>query len=515
MIANLRLNSNATLKILFALLVWSLLILRFGYRFGTGDQVEVLPYTLWLQDSSLYPHDFVIQALASSVPNERTAIAYLLLPFVNHLEVACLIFHCLFTVILILGLMKLAEMFIQNKYFAWLSIPAALIVFNDFALGNLELYNHCLQASLIAVAIIGWAILYFFQGKYLHFISLMSIASIMHGLEGLDVMLVLGIILLILIYQKKISLSKFFLLCGIYLGTAGIYLLALFFAKQGNTDISNTELFEILFRFRHPHHFIFLSFPKFKMVVFFLLTLFSMWYFRNRSPILFRFMLIGFIGILLYAISVDGFQNIFIANFQLYRITTWMKFFGVVAVVAWIERFVSFVSLSHLFVSFGKSFLLISITDCWIVILSFNQMLPYKVPFELFSLKENNEMISICQEIKNVTPKDALFIQPFDNSELKYYAERSSYVEFKANVHDKKYVREWYKRIQLVYGLDIEDSQKGFGLKKIADDNFALDSDRLKALKLEGVTHMLVEKGYHPPIGELIVSNNSYAVYQL
>ena len=32
----------------FALFLWSVLILRFGYRFGTGDQVELLPYTLFL-----------------------------------------------------------------------------------------------------------------------------------------------------------------------------------------------------------------------------------------------------------------------------------------------------------------------------------------------------------------------------------------------------------------------------------------------------------------------------------
>ena len=103
-------------QILFAVLAWSLFVLRVGYRYGTGDQVELLPYTLLLQNSSLYEHDFFIQGLNASVPNERTVMANLLLPFVNHLEIFCFVFQLLSTVVLILGLEKLARRFIQNKY---------------------------------------------------------------------------------------------------------------------------------------------------------------------------------------------------------------------------------------------------------------------------------------------------------------------------------------------------------------------------------------------------------------
>src|SRR4051812_30235057 len=102
--------------ILFAILAWSLLVLRFGYCFGTNDQVELLPYVLYLHDNTLYPYDLFIRGLSASVPNERTIVAHLLLPFVNHLEIACFLLHFLSTVLMVVGLCKLGGRFIKNRY---------------------------------------------------------------------------------------------------------------------------------------------------------------------------------------------------------------------------------------------------------------------------------------------------------------------------------------------------------------------------------------------------------------
>src|ERR1700722_11353913 len=100
-------------SLLFAILVWSLLILRFGYQYGTGDQVELLPYTLYLHDHSLYPHDFFIQGLNASTPNERTVMAHLVLPFVNHLEIFCFLMQLFSPILLVMGLQQLAFRFIH------------------------------------------------------------------------------------------------------------------------------------------------------------------------------------------------------------------------------------------------------------------------------------------------------------------------------------------------------------------------------------------------------------------
>src|SRR6185295_5398829 len=80
-------------SVLFAVFMWLVLIARYGYVFGADDQVELLPYILFLKNHALYPHDFFIQGLSSVVPNERTIVAYLLLPLASCLQVTCFVLH--------------------------------------------------------------------------------------------------------------------------------------------------------------------------------------------------------------------------------------------------------------------------------------------------------------------------------------------------------------------------------------------------------------------------------------
>ena len=125
-------------------------------------------------------------------------------------------------------------------------------------------------------------------------------------------------------------------------------------------------------------------------------------------------------------------------------------------------------------------------------------------------------MISICKDINEVTPSDAVFIQPFENTELKFFAQRSSYVEFKANVRNKKFVGDWYDRIQLVFDVSAENTEKGFALQQKANENYYTENRWVLSSRAgQGISYMLVKKNYAPPFGTKILENNSYAVYQL
>jgi hypothetical protein len=500
----------------FALFAWSLLILRFGYRFGTGDQVELLPYTLFLHDNSLYPHDFFIQALNQSVPNERTVMATLLLPFVNCLELTCFILHLLSTVILVLGLERLAGRFIRNRYLAWFAILCALIPLNDFTLGNVELYSDCFQASALATAIVVWAINLFLEKRYTHSSVLLSLATFIQLLEGLDVMIVLSGILFFALVRKEESIKTFLRFTGIYAITAGLYLMLILKQKTVAAPISDSELFAILFQFRHPHHFIFSTFPKPKVIVFFLLSGAAVLFYALRSRQLFQFVVIGLTGILLYAFMVDGLHNIFIGNFQFYKVTQWMKFSGTIALVALVEESLSF-NLPAISRRVEAVLLPVAAVLCLVVTVWFNSYLPWKVPFQLFGMKECDDMISICEQVKKTVTPNAVFIQPFENTELKFYGQRSSYVEFKANVRNRKNVAEWYRRIQLVYYVSVKEAGKGFRLEHDANDYFfnGLQAEDLAVLKREGVTHILTRKEFPVSGGTLILWNGTYAVYQL
>lgn len=509
-----------TSSFLFALFAWSLLVLRFGYRFGTGDQVELLPYTLFLQNPQLYPHDFFIQGLHAAVPNERTVMAHLLLPFVSHLELFCFIFQMLTTLVLVMGLEKLALRFINNTYLAWLSVLIALIPLNDFGLGNVELYSECLQAGGVAVAIAVWAVNFFIDRKFLATSLLMAVATFIQVLDGLDVMLVLCAVALLQLIRRQIAVKDFVQLTIPYLLTAGVWLLVILQAKSGSGSgsayNSPDEFFRILFEFRHPHHFIFATFSKAKVAVYFLLTALALVFFYQRSESLFQFILLATIGLCLYIIATDIFHLVFIANFQFYKVTQWVKFFGVMAGVGYISIYLPGARLFRINVIVERMLLVAGAVFCFVIIFYFNNHLPYRVPYQIASLKQEDDMLQICQSIKQVTPTDAVFVQPFENTELKFYAQRSSYVEFKANVRHKAYVAEWYRRIKEVFGVKYEDKVKGFELQQQANTHFyELNAEQLMRLKQEGVTHMLTIKQHPPAIGNLVTANSTYAVYQL
>ena len=125
-----------------------------------------------------------------------------------------------------------------------------------------------------------------------------------------------------------------------------------------------------------------------KMLVFFLLTVAALIFYSRHSSKVFEFILFGLFVIIIYAIATDDFHNIFIANFQFYKVTQWMKFFGVIAVLGFGESFLFRQVASPVVWRYEYSSLLFGAIICWVVILKFNQYLPYRVPFEIFAMKE-------------------------------------------------------------------------------------------------------------------------------
>jgi hypothetical protein len=516
-VADFRLAGFTLVQLLFVVFAWSLLVLRFGYRYGTGDQVELLPYTLFLHNPNLYPNDFFIQGLHATVPNERTVMANLLLPFVNHLEVTCLLLHLFSTALLVLGMERFTRRFIKNKYFAWLAVLVTLIPLNDYTLGNVDLYSDCFQASALSVAIVVWGLVFFLNRKYVQASALLSVATFIQLLDGLDVMMVLTATLFVACAAKEVKWKYFALFTGIYAVTAGAYLITIFAGKStAVNDSCGPSIFDILFLFRHPHHFIFASFSKVKIMAFLFFTALAILFFALRNRQMLRFTLLSLAGVIIYAFCVDGLNSIFIGNFQFYKVTQWLKFFGVVALTGFVaEVWEKRHPLWHRITS--EVWLLpLSIVAVWVVIWQCHTSLPYRVPMQLFGLKQQDDMISICTGVQQLTPPDAVFIQPFENTELKYYAQRSSYVEFKANVRNRAYVCQWADRIKQVYGVGAGMEVNGFALQQLANDKFyTLTHSELETLKANGVTHILTRKGKLPALGTFVTGNNSYEVYKL
>jgi hypothetical protein len=493
--------------------IWSLLILRFGYYFGTGDHVELLPYSKFLNDNSLYPFDFFIQSLHANQPNERTVFAHLLLPFVNHLEITMFFLNLINTIVLLLGLFALAKRFIANQLFAWLAVFVSILVFNDKALGNVDLYTPSIQAGDVACAIIVWAINLFLDRKYLLTSLLMSIATLIHVLEGLDVMILLCLLVLIMLLRNQLKLKTAIYFYTIYFIIAFPLLFMVLMAKSAATaTISNNDLFAILFEFRHPHHFIFSSFPLFNKLFFLTLAIAALIFYRKRNEQLFQFVAFGVAILMIYIVCTDYLHIISITNFQWYKVTQWIKFFGIVAAVGLIVKYTPERFQIADKIQIAVAFIAIAVS--WSLILSGSS--PIKVPYQIGGLKYEQPEIDIAIKAKNASPKDAVFVIPFSMSEFKYWSQRSAYVEFKANVRNKLFVGEWYKRIGKVYGIDITDTHSGFEKHWPADDFFykKANSDAATEWHKLGITHIVSKEKLNNEILTPIDSNDKYFIYK-
>lgn len=496
----------------FAVLLWGLLILRFGYAFGTNDQVELLPYVLYLHDHSLYAHDLFIQSLHASQPNERTIVAHLLLPFAEHLSPAMFFIHLFNTVLLLLALIKLAGRFIQNRYMAWLAVFISVLVLNDKALGNVDLYSSCVQASDMGAMVIAWSLNIFLDRRYLQASLVMALATFLHVLEGFDVMAALcGVMVLQWLWSREVPLStviRFFL---IYLFTAGIYLLFIFRAKTaGGGVLPQDELFEIMFAFRHPHHFLFSSFPMVNKVLFALYVAAGVMYFRSRSLTVVQFIAIGCVGLLVYIVGVDIFHVVFVANFQWYKLGQWIKYLGVVGAVGGIYYYLRPVILTQSRLING------AVGVAAVGIAGLIVYWQFSGHFDLGYKQYIDNEVALCKKLRELSPKDAVFIQPFEMSALKFHAQRSSYVEFKAIAKNQKDLKRWYDRIQEVFGLDYHVDKSGFNMQWKADDHLDhLDEVALAKLHAEGVTHMICHTDRYSQAHHLILAENGYYVYEL
>ena len=501
-------------NIVIASAIWSLLILRFGYYFGTGDHVELLPYSKFLNDNSLYPFDFFIQSLHSNQPNERTIFAHLLLPFIKHIEPFIFLLHLLNTVVLLLGLYKLANKFLGNELFAWSAVFISIVVFNDKALGNVDLYTPSIQAGDVACAIIVWSINLFLEKKYIITSLLMSLATWIHVLEGLDVMILLCMLVLIMLIRKALNIKTALYFYLIYFILAFPFLLMILLGKSDvASSLSNKDLFAILFEFRHPHHFLFGTFPVFNKIFFVLLVVAALVFFRKRNEQLFQLVLIGTVLLVTYIICVDYLHIIAIANFQWYKVTQWIKFIGIVALVGLIVKGFSVNFQIPDNMQLAAAFIAIAVS--WTLILSGSS--PIKVPYQIGGLKYEQPEIDIAIKAKNTSPKDAVFIIPFSMSEFKYWSERSAYVEFKANVRNKRFVGVWYKRIGEIYGIDTTDTHIGFEKHWPADafyHNIA-NSDSVLNWKRVGITNIIINSRLDNDKLNIVDSNAKYFIYKI
>ncbi len=503
-------------QVLLALLAcYVLVVARWGYEYGRNDQTQVLCYAKYLNNPDLYPNDYYIQNLSTKVPNERFVFSWLLSGLGDWMQPLAFVLHILFSLALFFLVYKIAKEFIESDYLIWLGILVLNIFFQGINLGSNELWTNTFFVSIVVTTLCLFSIyLYLKNDNYWPSFLLFGIATWLQPVFGTQLFATFFGITLLGKWLNQFEVSwKTIAFCFFsWILTGGVWVLYLkfFFEEPG---VSNALFYEILFDFRSPHHYRPFAFPLLSYLIlvpaFFISFLF---YIKNKIKLA-LFFGITFIGLILATIFVEGFREVNVTSLQWFKLTIWLKLFSMIAIVALLENYFPFLKNENL-----KRAAYPVLLGAGIVVVSIFIYNPkiffWNVPFDFNAGARNDPAVQISKMAREKTPLDATFIYPIAFTELKYYGERSSYLDFKILVHRKQKMVEWYRRMKLIYGLDNDSKQKGLNANDLADDYFTgLNEAALANLKeREGITHILTFTNHQLSL-PVIAENNRYKIY--
>ncbi len=507
-------NNKHILAFFWTALVYLLLFLRFSYTFGGNDQIEILPLASYLNDTTLFNKDFYVQIIAASWPNERFFIIQLirLLPE-NLWNLWCFIGHLFFSFLLIIGLNKIASLFIKNKLFCWLAVIANLVFLYLVAPGGNELYYNQLIASLAAKAIATWAVYYYFRKDYFIAFNLLIPATLIHPLVGLHLFLVFSAVYVLMNFKFSLDFfPRFFKSVILFMLIAFSYVL---FLKYNNdkfdslSQLSESDYYKIIVDFRNPHHYSPVTFPIKNYLVTIFLMLMSILAFRKNKVVLI-FILTAILFFISGIANELFIKNATIATFQVFKIAVWIKYFGVIGLFVLLEKFLPLDMLQKQIKYFGFITAFIIIGFVWGYYAE-----PKTHLNNLLSNTADNEA-DICIKAQQFSSKEALFIHPVQFTKFHFYSKRSSFVNFKVMARNKNYIETWIQRLSLIYEIDANMPEKGFDIQAKANANFSkIDFAKTQLLKEKGITHMITFKTHQIDNLQVLAENAQYKIYKL
>jgi hypothetical protein len=488
--------------ILWAIIGWALLLLRHGYVFGMGDHAEILPYMEYLNDSSKYSNDFYVANIAAIVPNVRWFFCWIFSPFTTHLAPWFFVFHAVYTLFLLIGTMKVCEKLLIPVPITFLGMMGYLLLFYGHIPGGNEWYLNNFQAENVAFVLGIWSLFWTLENKQWTSIAALALATFFHPLAGIQFALLIGASLL---FNQKLN-WKAWLFYGF---TGGVCFVWILINHQSNFAVQpgSPSFFDVLFVFRQPHH----SLPTTYSLLGTLLSLVLLIggliiTFKKQKLLFYIFGLIG-LGCIIYTIGVLQFKSVLIAQTQWFKTVSLVTVLGSALVLNYLLSFLP--KLIQLLVKAEKVLIIPALISAILIglILTIPAANLLDKPMYFGKASTQNPLVEISKQIAQEIPATAVFIQPFDADAFHYHSHHASYVSFKAVVHHQSFMYEWYKRMQQVYGLSI-DQKGGFALATQANAHY---EKQLKEGTLElDVNYALVKKGayFYPTV----LSNDRYQV---
>ncbi|MCF8429633.1 MAG: hypothetical protein K9G64_05825 [Bacteroidia bacterium] len=422
-------------------------ILCSGYLFNTGDQAEHLPQIYQKLNPQLYPNDFFLNFYNQTF-TVRYYFVYLVygLALVFGVKASCLIIYFICLYIAIVGLYELANYFYGNHLKSLLVIIFYLFLFRHFTVGGNYFQDNMLVGSSLAEAFCIWAFVYLFKNKYLFSGILCGLAALFQPLIGLHVASIIGIVLfvkLLLVKQNNISFKNVVTYALAFISIA-LFIFAPVFLSQLNANNSNQmEANKILFEYRGALHYLPQLFPlkDYVFTAFFvLISLVALQYFTKKDKSIF-ITIISVIIILCIIFTLILFFNPTnnLGKIQWYKTTVWLGIFcSILCVIIIPIKYIKTISIG-----------IFSITLIYVSFIGFTNL-------KSGNIQINNKSISTQTHewIKENTPINALFLAPPNDYSFNCEAQRSTAANYKAIVHETKYLLDWKQTMEKYYNMD-------------------------------------------------------------
>lgn len=478
---------NVLALLSFPIFCYVALIVKWGYEFGRGDQVEILPYSLILNGNSNFQHDFFYQSILKIWPNERWFISKLISLFGHNTQLFVFIAHFLCTIILILGMEKLGNLLLKHKLATRISIFLTLVIFNYYYnLGGNELYYNNLQGSSIAKSLGIWSIYFLFVEKINKTAICLLMATLFQPIVGIQLN-VLFIGVLLFYYFKNKNIGSFIIpFITIILSFAFILIIQLAY-KNANMGFPDNNFFQIVFYFRNGHHYIPNQFQLNGWILLSLSYLLSLIYFWHKREVKLWIGLSIFI-ITFYCFGL-GFKFLPIISLQAFKLTIWIKYIGILSffglTIKYFQILKQFgeISYQYFIYFFG------SILGLLFLLFAPSSFFPDNVKYDFGHQTITDDAIKISLLANKITTKNAVFIVPSNFTEIAYYGQRSCYISDKANPKYPKAAEEWASRIYTIYGLDFKEKKPKWWLAN-ANYEKQLQNSLIDYKKL-GITHII------------------------
>jgi hypothetical protein len=427
----------------------------FGYQFNNGDQEEHLPYVYKLLDPSLYPNDYLIPRQVSTF-TVRFFFAHLLALGGKLIPLDKLVF-ALHLLSLFVSAYCVSRMAMKRSIWnvaGWVA-PVLLLVWNTWTVGGNHLLDVQLTCSSMAMMLGAIALLKFDGDRPVQASAIAGLAALFQVLMGLQLFLLFGLIML---WRKRFFGWKKIVFSGLAFIGCSAAMLGPVMYKQLLTNVpgDNQLYHQVLFIFRNANHYHPLCFPlsdylKELIVIALLVFCFSRQS-KEKNRYVPEFLIFVLLGSIVYSIGFY-YEITSLVKLQWFKTNAWLVYYAIVPVSVFIsDKLRRNIEVKP--VVFGGLFSAIVVG---FLMITNSALLPIEKLRSRYKIGnyEKSDLQLLHERIDREIPKTAIVLPMANDESFLCEAKRSIPVGYKAIIHEKDFMLNWYQRMGELYHVSI------------------------------------------------------------